>query len=74
MVLYQDVTIMQPDYNNYFGSEFLFDSSYGWKVAFGLTAYDGGVDKEPLDPRMGTLKAYQKIWGYKDEQSNMKPT
>ena len=74
MVKYEDVTIMQPDYNNYFDSEFLFDSSYGWKVAFGLTAYDGGLDKEPIDPRFGELKAYQKIWGEKDASGNRKPT
>ena len=38
----------------------------GIMIAFGLTAYDS--NREPIDdPTYGTLKAYYKTWGLKEE-------
>ena len=46
----------------------------GWRVAFGLTAYDSNSDPTPLDDTIGKLTVYQKEWGHVDEQGNLKPT
>jgi len=46
----------------------------GWRVGFGLTAYDSSSDPTPLDDTIGKLAVYQKEWGNVDEQGNSKPT
>ena len=40
MLEYQRIYLQEPTEVHYFDSDFSFDSSYGWEVAFGLTKYD----------------------------------
>lgn len=60
--------------NNYFGPDFIYDERDGWKVAFGITAYDRSSDSAPFDDSYGTLGAYEKIWGEEDADGNVKDT
>lgn len=74
MFLYRENTIQEPIEPAYFGPDFVYDSRDGWRVAFGLTAYDSSSDPTPFDDSFGKLLAYTKIWGEKDEEGNIKPT
>ena len=74
MVDYQDNKIQEPTRSNYFGPDFIYDERDGWKVAFGITAYDNQSDKTPFDDSYGTLGAFEKIWGEEDEDGNIKDT
>ena len=58
MIEYMDNTIQEPIKNNYFGPDFIYDERDGWKVAFGITAYDSSSDSTPFDDSYGTLAAY----------------
>ena len=48
----------------------MYDSRDGWRVAFGLTAYDSSSDPAPFDETYGTVGAYIKTWGEKDAAGN----
>lgn len=68
-----DNKIQEPTISNFFDSNFVYDTRDGWRVAFGLTAYDNMSDQAPFDETYGRLNAYQKIWGEKDADGNILP-
>ena len=74
MIEYQDNKIQEPTKNDYFSPDFIYDGRDGWRVAFGITAFDNSSDEAPFDETYGTLGAYQKIWGEDDENGNVKDT
>ena len=74
MISYLDNKIQEPTKNNYFGPDFIYDERDGWKVAFGITAYDNSSDNTLFDDSYGTLGAYEKIWGEEDADGNVKDT
>lgn len=74
MFNYEDNTIQEPLTKNYFDHDYVYDSSDGWRIAFGLTAYDSSSDKRPFDDSFGKIGAYIKVWGEKDENGDFKPT
>lgn len=74
MLVFGDNIIQEPIWPHYFAEDFIYDSRDGWRVAFGLTAYDSSSDPAPFDATYGHLKAYQKIWGEVDESGNIKST
>ena len=43
-------------------------------MAFALTGYDSSTDARELDDSFGTVGAYIKTWGEKNEEGNIKPT
>ena len=55
MLEYGDIIVQQPVEENAFDVDFVFDSSYGFRVAFGLTTYD--KDDEPWDESYGKVTA-----------------
>ena len=63
MIDYQDNTIQMPNKEAYFGADFVYDAKDGWRVAFGLTGYGSELDDSPFDESIGTLEAYNYIWG-----------
>ena len=71
---YLDNKIQEPTQNNYFAPDFIYDERDGWKIAFGITAYDRSSDSAPFDDSYGTLGAYEKIWGEEDADGNVKDT
>ena len=73
MLEYSHMDVTTPDAKNYFDSSKKFDMELGWRVGFGLTAYDSNSDPTPLDDTIGKLSAYQKEWGQLDEFGNKKP-
>ena len=74
MVNYLDNTIQEPVESKYFDIDYTYGNQDGWRVAFGITAYDKNSDQRPFTDKFGTLKAYTKIWGEKDENGEFKPT
>ena len=44
MIDFQDNKIQEPTQSEYFDQEYIYDSSDGWRVAFGLVAYDASTD------------------------------
>ena len=74
MLSYKDNTIQEPTQDNYFAPDYVYDARDGWRVAFGLTAYDSSSDPAPFDDTYGTVGAYIKIWGEKDAAGNSTPT
>ena len=59
---------------NFYEYDYEYDSSDGMQIAFGLTAYDSSSDQTPFDKSFGTLDAYQKVWGEKNEDGSVKDT
>lgn len=60
---------------NHFGADYIYNSSDGFRVAFALVAYDSSSDSTPLDASFGSVGAWLKIWGEKDEKAGgIKPT
>ena len=48
----------------YFDINYSFDTSKGFQLAFGMTAYEtSGDDEGVIDPTYGRLVAKLKIWG-----------
>ena len=43
-------------------------------MAFALTGYDSSADARELDDSIGSIGAYLKTWGEKDEEGNIIPT
>ena len=74
MVNYLDNTIQEPSTKNHFDFDYVYNSKDGFRVAFGLTAYDSSSDPRELDESFGTLAAYLKIWGEKDAAGQTLPT
>lgn len=74
MIDYLDNKIQEPTKNNYFGPDYIYDGRDGWRVAFGITAYDSSSDQAPFDDSFGSLGAFEKIWGEADEDGNIKDT
>ena len=72
MLNFGDNSISEPTQENYFPGDFIYDEKDGWRIAFGITAYDD-KDSEPFDESFGTINAYLKVWGEKDAQGNIKP-
>ena len=67
MLNYKENRIEEPTTRNYFGRDFTYNARDGWRVAFGLSAWDNSSDAAPFDESYGTIGAYQKIWGEKDD-------
>ena len=63
MLDYEDNTIQEPTRGNHFAPDYIYDSRDGWRVAFGLTAFDSSSDPAPMDATYGTINAYVKTWG-----------
>ena len=40
MLNFRDNTIQEPTQEDYFAADYVYDARAGWRVAFGLTAYD----------------------------------
>ena len=74
MLNFQDNQIQQPKQESYFDGDYVYDSRDGWRVAFGLTAYDSSSDSTPFDESYGTVNAYIKTWGEVDSEGTPKPT
>lgn len=74
MLNYMDNTIQEPSKANYFAPDYEYTAADGWRVAFAVTAYDSSSDPRKFDDSFGTVGAYLKIWGEKDEEGNFKPT
>lgn len=74
MLNFKDNTIQEPTQDNYFAPDYVYDARDGWRVAFGLTAFDSSSDPAPFDDTYGTVGAYIKIWGEKDAAGNSTPT
>jgi len=58
MLGYKDNTIQEPTSYNYFASDFTYDSRDGFRVAYGLTAYDSSSDSTPFDATFGEVGAF----------------
>lgn len=58
----------------YFPIDYRYGQKDGWRIAFNLVAYDSSSDQTPFADDFGTVDAYLKIWGEKDEQGNYVPT
>ena len=58
MLDYLDNKIQEPTIIDNFSSDYLYDSRDGWRVAFGLIAYDKTTDQTPFDDSFGRLVAY----------------
>ena len=67
MINYKDINIQEPTMSNYYGPEFTYNGRDGWRIAFGLTAYDDSSDPDVFDESYGTIGAFSKVWGEKDE-------
>ena len=74
MLNYEDNTIQEPIQENYFAIDYEYGTQDGWHIAFGVTAYDSSSDQTPFDDTIGSVAAFLKIWGEKDEDGNSKPT
>ena len=74
MLNYLDNTIQEPTKDNYFPSDYIYNSSEGFRVAFALIAYDSSSDPRPFDESFGKLGAYIRTWGEKDDDGNYIPT
>ena len=74
MLNFLDNTIQEPSKSNYFPSDYIYNSSDGFRVAFALVAYDSSSDARPFDETFGSFGAYLKIWGETDENGDIKPT
>ena len=64
-----DANIQTNVESNYFGDDLVFNWENGFKVGFGVTAYNWHVDTVE-DPQIGTIKAYLRRWGG-DEQTSV---
>lgn len=71
---YKANIIQTPNQPGFFPYDYIYDSSDGWRLAFGLTAYDSSSDPAPFDQTYGTMGAYMKVWGDKDENGDPLPT
>ena len=58
MMNYEDIIIQEPLRSNAHGPEYTYDARDGWRVAFGVTAYDSSSDPTPFDDSYGTMGAY----------------
>ena len=74
MTDYKANIIQTPNQSGFFPYDYVYDSSDGWRLAYGLTAYDSSSDPAPFDETSGSLGAYMKVWGDKDEDGNPLPT
>lgn len=74
MFNYLDNTIQEPIQTNYYDIDYEYDSSKGFRVAYGIVSFDSGIDAKPFSDKIGKLKAKQKIWGELDAQGKMKDT
>lgn len=74
MLDYMENVVQEPIIKNHYDYLYEYDSSDGMQVAFGLTAYDSSSDPAPFDKTFGSLDAYQKVWGEKNEDGTIKPT
>ena len=55
---YLDNKIQEPTKNNYFGADHNYRAEDGFRIAFGLTAYDSQSSQETFDDSYGTLGAF----------------
>ena len=58
MVQFLDNKISEPKKTGYFAPDYEYDSRDGWRIAFGLTAYDDEYDPASFDESYGTLNIY----------------
>lgn len=75
MINYGDNVLQEPAIKSYFDNDFVYNSHKdGFRIAFGLTAYDSSSDPTPFDESFGELGVYVKTWGEKDADGNWIPT
>ena len=73
MLNYKQNQIQEPTKENYFDNDYKYDSQDGWRVAFGVTGYGGELDSSPFDESIGTMQAFQTVWGENDKDGNIIP-
>ena len=74
MLNFEQNQIQEPKQESYFDADYVYNARDGWRVAFGLTAYDSNSDNATLDESYGTVNAYIKTWGEVDSQGEAVPT
>ena len=63
MVDYDDTSIMISEREYYYTDDDSFSASMDFRIAFGLTKYDGDPNSIE-DPDYGTTKVYYRAWGF----------
>ena len=71
MLAYGENIVQEPSIERYFSNEYIFDSSHGFEVAFGISAYTEAEQGDALDETYGKLTAWQKVWGEIDENTGI---
>ena len=74
MLEYLNNTISEPVAQNFYPNDFVYTDKDGWRVAFGLVAYDSSAQEGAFDKSYGEIAAWQKIWGELDANGDVKPT
>ena len=73
MINFEDNQIQTPRQEGYFPADYVYDARDGWRIAFGLTAYDQSSDDPAFDESYGNVSAYIKTWGEVDSQGEVIP-
>ena len=72
MLAYKESNIQQPVIQNFFSPRDFYTSKDGWRVAFGLSAFDEWANTEKFDESYGSIHAYKASWSI-DADGNPSP-